>query len=102
MRDIRFLPFTLFILSLLAFSTQTFDMGEKITKSPIADLDRSSSAQQDTHDAHSIEHVTEISGVSTPVAALDPNSEEYKLMEKRLVRKIDIRLMPILVLLYIL
>uniref|UniRef100_V5EAY5 Major facilitator superfamily (MFS) profile domain-containing protein n=1 Tax=Kalmanozyma brasiliensis (strain GHG001) TaxID=1365824 RepID=V5EAY5_KALBG len=75
-------------------------MGEKILKD--ADLHRSTAANQDTHDAHSVEQVTEISGVSTAVAALDPNSEEYKVMEKRLVRKIDIRLMPILVLLYIL
>lgn len=77
-------------------------MGEKFAKDPIAGLHSPGSAHQNTHDAHSIEQVTEISGTATPVAALDPNSEEYKLMEKRLVRKIDIRLMPILVLLYIL
>lgn len=34
--------------------------------------------------------------------SLDPTSEEYKRLEKALVRKIDIRLMPIIILLYIL
>ena len=55
-------------------------------------------AQEDTQDAHSITEVLH----SEPVAALDPQSEEYKALEKRLVRKIDMHLMPILILLYIL
>lgn len=77
-------------------------MGDKLSKDPVSSSDRFSHAQQDTHDARSIEQVQEISGVATPVAALDPSSEEYKQLEKRLVRKIDIRLMPVLVVLYIL
>ncbi len=52
-------------------------MGEKFAKDPLAGLHSPGSAHQDTHDAHSIEQVTEISGTATPLAALDPNSEEY-------------------------
>ncbi|CDR88673.1 related to TNA1-high affinity nicotinic acid plasma membrane permease [Sporisorium scitamineum] len=74
-------------------------MGEKLIKDPIGDSAPSYNPQQDTQDAHSI---NEIPLTAAPVAALDPNSEEYKQLEKRLVRKIDIRLMPILVLLYVL
>ncbi|KAJ9478371.1 putative High-affinity nicotinic acid transporter (putative) [Pseudozyma hubeiensis] len=77
-------------------------MGDKLSKDPVWGSDRPFDAQQDTQDAHSIEQVQEISGVATLVAALDPSSEEYKQLEKRLVRKIDIRLMPVLVVLYIL
>ena len=77
-------------------------MGEKLSKDPSQHAYTSSDAQQDTQDAQSIEHVQEISGVVTPAAALDPDSEEYKQFEKRLVRKIDLRLMPMIILLYIL
>lgn len=77
-------------------------MGEKLFKDPDSSLFRSYGARQVTQDAQSIEHVQEISGNATTVAALDPSSDEYKQLEKRLVRKIDIRLMPILVLLYVL
>ncbi|GAK63386.1 MFS general substrate transporter [Moesziomyces antarcticus] len=61
---------------------------------------RSSSAQHDTHDA--VYDAQELSGGAPGVTALDPNSSEYKELERRLVRKIDIRLMPITILLYIL
>ncbi|TKY86704.1 hypothetical protein EX895_004344 [Sporisorium graminicola] len=74
-------------------------MVEKLDKDLVADPQLPYNAHQDTQDALSI---NEISLVAAPVAALDPNSEEYKQLERRLVRKIDLRLMPILVLLYIL
>ncbi|GAC76509.1 permease of the major facilitator superfamily [Moesziomyces antarcticus T-34] len=72
-------------------------MGEKLN-SPSSQ--RSSSAQHDTHDA--VYDAQELNGAASGVAALDPNSPEYKELERRLVRKIDIRLMPITILLYIL
>jgi MFS family permease len=72
-------------------------MGEKLN-SPSSQ--RSSSAQHDTQDA--VYDAQELNGAASGVAALDPNSPEYKELERRLVRKIDIRLMPITILLYIL
>jgi MFS family permease len=72
-------------------------MGEKVN-SPSSQ--RSSSAQHDTQDA--VYDAQELNGAASGVAALDPNSPEYKELERRLVRKIDIRLMPITILLYIL
>ncbi|SPO24731.1 related to TNA1 - high affinity nicotinic acid plasma membrane permease [Ustilago trichophora] len=75
-------------------------MGGKLTTKTLhEDPGAPTAAHQDTQDAISIDQVNE---VSSGVAALDPNSEEYKRMEKRLVRKIDLRLMPIIVVLYIL
>lgn len=72
-------------------------MGEKLNR---PSSQRSSSAQHDTHDA--VYDPQELNGAASGVAALDPNSPEYKELERRLVRKIDIRLMPITILLYIL
>lgn len=76
-------------------------MGEKLTKdllTPVEDSPGRSSGQQDTHDVISIDRISATNGARP----LDPASEEYKLMEKKLVRKIDLRLMPITILLYIL
>ncbi|SNX83349.1 related to TNA1 - high affinity nicotinic acid plasma membrane permease [Melanopsichium pennsylvanicum] len=56
-------------------------------------------SSQVAQDAISIDQVNTM---PSGVAALDPNSEEYKIAEKRLVRKIDLRLMPITILLYVL
>lgn len=73
-------------------------MGEKL-KSPISgeDSNRTSTGQQDTQDVISVDQVSVGNGIN----GLDPNSEEYKAMEKKLVRKIDLHLMPIMILLYV-
>ena len=73
-------------------------MGDKLVKEPAPEYAHSSVAQQNTQDASSIDHVNAIPAVPS----LDPNSPEYKQMERRLVRKIDLRLLPIVVLLYVL
>lgn len=72
-------------------------MGEKFIK---PDVDGSNHSSH-THDVVSKDeqlHQLPASGA----AALDPTSPEYRELEKRLVRKIDLRLMPIIILLYIL
>ncbi|KAJ1029784.1 hypothetical protein NDA13_003025 [Ustilago tritici] len=58
-------------------------MGEKLTKDPLTSVEVSpgrSSGQQDTHDAISIDRISATNGARP----LDPASEEYKLMEKKL------------------
>ncbi|CCF53467.1 hypothetical protein NDA11_007125 [Ustilago hordei] len=62
-------------------------MGEKLTKdllTPVEDSPGRSSGQQDTHDAISIDRISATNGARP----LDPASEEYKLMEKKLIWKV--------------
>ncbi|SOV04289.1 related to TNA1 - high affinity nicotinic acid plasma membrane permease [Ustilago sp. UG-2017a] len=62
-------------------------MGEKLTKDPLTLVEDSpgrSSGQQDTHDAISIDRISATNGARP----LDPTSEEYKLMEKKLIWKV--------------
>ena len=74
-------------------------MGDKLYAAEEGGNDFDNGLSPDTQDALSVDHIY----ASAPGSmGLDPNSEEWKRKEKALVRKIDLRLMPILVLLYIL
>lgn len=75
-------------------------MGDKYAKEVAVDTDGSRNSSH-TEDVIDIGHNGDVAHVST-IGGLDPTSEEFKAMEKRLVRKIDIHLLPMLILLYIL